>query len=183
MSAAMVQIRSKWGAIDGIIHGAGVLADKLIVDKTDEQFAKVFRTKVDGLRSFLHATEQDDLKFIILFSSVAARYGNLGQCDYASANEVMNKVARAEAMRRGNRCRIRSLNWAPWDSGMMTEFLRRQFAERGISLIPEQTGAQAFVAELMAEGHDVDVVIRHANGSAGMGAANETAIYSTIRHN
>jgi NAD(P)-dependent dehydrogenase (short-subunit alcohol dehydrogenase family) len=183
LADALALVRSKWGRIDGIIHGAGVLADRLIVDKTDEQFAKVFRTKVDGLRSFLEATEQDDLKFITLFSSVAARYGNVGQCDYAAANEVMNKVARAEALRRGNGCRIKSLNWAPWDSGMMTDALRRQFLERGISLIPEQIGAQAFVAELMSNGPDVDLVIRHANGGAGLGAADETAIYSTKRTN
>ena len=181
MADALAQVRAKWGRIDGIIHGAGVVADKLIADKTEEQFAKVFRTKVDGLRSFLEATAQDDLEFIVLFSSVAARYGNIGQCDYASANEVMNKVARAEAVRRGDTCRVRSLNWAPWDSGMMTEALRRQFVERGISLISEQAGAQAFVAELMSHGNDVDFVLRHANGAAGFGAADETEIYSAMR--
>ena len=38
------------------LHGAGLLADKRIEDKTTEQFERVFRTKVDGLRVLLSAT-------------------------------------------------------------------------------------------------------------------------------
>ena len=97
-----------------IVHGAGVLADKRIADKTDEQFDRVFDTKVDGLRALLAATARDPLSAICLFSSVAARTGNLGQCDYAMANEVLNKVAAAERARRGAACRVRSIGWGPW---------------------------------------------------------------------
>ena len=86
-------LRQEWGPITGLIHGAGVIADKRIADKTDDQFDRVYATKVAGLRALLDATASDPLELLCVFSSVAARYGNPGQCDYAMANEVLNQVA------------------------------------------------------------------------------------------
>ena len=79
---------------------------------------------------------------------MAARSGNVGQSDYAMANEILNKVALAEQARRGPGCLVRALGWGPWDSGMVTPGLKAMFASRGISLIPLAAGAQAFVAEV-----------------------------------
>ncbi len=100
-------VRREWGPIRGLIHGAGVLADRRIQDKTTEQFDRVFGVKVEGLKNLLAATAADPLRTLVLFSSVAARFGNTGQCDYAMANEVLNKVAAAEQRRRGGTCRVR----------------------------------------------------------------------------
>ena len=66
-SALLGNIRGEYGPIRGIVHGAGVLADRLIVDKTREQFALVYGTKVTGLRALLAATAGDELRFIALF--------------------------------------------------------------------------------------------------------------------
>ena len=131
------------------MHGAGVLADRLIADQTDDQFLRVFRTKVSGLQALLSATRGDALSRICLFSSVAARYGNAGQAAYVAANEVLNKVARAEAARRGAACHVMSLNWGPWDGGMVTPALRSDFERRGIPLIALSAGTSAFVAEML----------------------------------
>ncbi len=102
-----------------------------------------------GLKNLLEATAGDDLKLIALFSSVAGRYGNAGQSDYAMANEVMSKVARAEAVLRGDRCLVRSIDWGPWDGGMVTPTLKRWLGERGVSTISLAEGAAAFVKELL----------------------------------
>ena len=155
-SAAAGRVRQRWGQIDGFVHGAGQLKDKLIIHKFLDQFRSVFDTKVLGLKNLLDATQEDDLKLIVLFSSVAGRYGNSGQCDYAMANEVMNKVARAEAARRGDDCLVRSIDWGPWDGGMVTPALKRWFAERGISTIGLAQGAAAFVDELLYAGPEAD---------------------------
>ena len=112
LSGALEVVRAEWGPITGLVHGAGVLADKRIADKSDEQFTRVYRTKVAGLEAMLAATQDDPLELILLFSSVAARSGNAGQCDYAMANEVLNKVAALEGRRRPG-CRVRSLGWGP----------------------------------------------------------------------
>ena len=155
-SAAAGRVRQRWGQIDGFVHGAGQIKDKLIIHKFLDQFRSVFDTKVLGLKNLLDATQEDDLKLIVLFSSVAGRYGNSGQCDYAMANEVMNKVARAEAARRGDDCLVRSIDWGPWDGGMVTPALKRWFAERGISTIGLAQGAAAFVDELLSAGPEAD---------------------------
>ena len=89
------------------------------------------------------------LKLVCLFSSVAARSGNVGQSDYAMANEILNKVALAEQARRGPDCLVRALGWGPWDSGMVTPGLKAMFESRGISLIPLADGARAFVADVL----------------------------------
>ena len=136
----------------GIIHGAGVLTDKLIADKTDAQFAKVFRTKVVGLRALLDATVDDELAFLLFFSSAVAYSGNQGQADYAMANEVLNKVAALEQRRRGPRCLVRALGWGPWEGGMVDAGLRARFAAMGVPLIPMQTGTGMVRDELSAAG-------------------------------
>ncbi|HUP23082.1 MAG TPA: SDR family NAD(P)-dependent oxidoreductase [Thermoanaerobaculia bacterium] len=141
-------VRAEWGPVTVLVHGAGVLADKLLVDKSLEQFDRVFETKVEGLRALLAATEQDPLRAICLFSSVAARTGNAGQSDYAMANEVLNKVALAEAERRRGACLVRSLGWGPWEGGMVTPQLRARFETLGVPLIPLPLGARMLLAEL-----------------------------------
>jgi acyl transferase domain-containing protein len=168
VNAAVAQVRGTWGHITGVIHGAGALADKLITDKTDAQFAKVFRTKVVGLRALLDATMDDDLAFVLLFSSVAAHSGNQGQADYAMANEVLNKVAALEQRRRGPRCLVRALGWGPWDGGMVDAGLRARFAAMGVSLIPVEAGSRILREELCAAG-ETEVVIGGSASGHGMG--------------
>lgn len=154
------KIRAEFGPITGVVHGAGVLADKLIVDKTDAQFDSVFNTKVAGLRGLLAATDSDPLKLLCLFSSVAARTGNNGQVDYAMANEVLNKVAAAERRRRGETCVVKSLGWGPWDGGMVSPALKTHFESMGVSLISLDGGARMLVAEIASpQRDDVELVL------------------------
>ncbi len=151
-------VRASWGPIAAIVHGAGVLADRFIADKTTEQFDRVFDTKVKGLEALLHATTKDPLKAIVMFSSVAARCGNQGQCDYAMANEVLNKVANLERKKRG--IRVRSLGWGPWEGGMVTPALKARFEKLGVPLISLVDGAQMLVNELgVGSGDEVELVL------------------------
>ncbi|MFL0178502.1 SDR family NAD(P)-dependent oxidoreductase, partial [Mycobacterium sp. SMC-15] len=149
LGALLDRVRSEFGPITGLVHGAGVLADAPLHKKTLDGFDRVFETKVGGASALLDATANDELKVICLFSSVAARSGNVGQSDYAMANEILNKVALAEQARRGPSCVVRALGWGPWDSGMVTPGLKAMFESRGISLIPLADGARAFVAEVL----------------------------------
>jgi hypothetical protein len=160
VSETLADVRRTWGPISGVLHAAGVLADKMIAEKTDEQFDRVFDTKVRGLAALLDATAQDPLELLCLFSSVAARAGNPGQVDYAISNEILNRVAAAESLRRGGACVVRSLGWGPWEGGMVTPGLRSHFEARGVPLIPLTAGAQALVQELRSgpQGH-VEVLL------------------------
>ena len=146
---ACTAIRDKFGPITGLVHAAGVLADKHISDKTDEQFENVFATKVESLRGLLDATQNDPIELLCLFSSIAARYGNVGQSDYAMANETLNRVAHAEAGKREG-CVVRSINWGPWSGGMVSPELGRHFTRAGVELIEQSHGAAAFVDEIQS---------------------------------
>jgi NAD(P)-dependent dehydrogenase (short-subunit alcohol dehydrogenase family) len=172
ISGVLEAVRSNYGSISGIIHGAGVLEDRLIIEKTAGQAARVLETKIGGLQHLLDATEEDPLRFLILFSSVAARFGNRGQADYAMANEVLNKIASREAARRPD-CRVTAINWGPWDGGMVTESLKRAFEKRGIPLIALEAGARCLVRELSETGANAppEVVLGAAIEDPGAGAA------------
>ncbi len=157
VSGLLCEIRRDYGPIRGIVHGAGVLADRLISDKSLEQFTLVYGTKVKGLTALLAATTQDDLRFIALFSSTTGRFGRSGQVDYAVANEVLNKLAQAESRRRPE-CRTVSINWGPWDGGMVTPSLKKVFAGEGIGLIGLKEGGELLVREIAAAGEPVEII-------------------------
>jgi len=153
----LAEVRREHGPIRGIVHGAGVLADRLITDKSREQFARVYGTKVAGLRALLDATAGDGLRFLTLFSSTTGRFGRAGQAAYAVANEVLNKLAQAEARKRPS-CRVSSINWGPWDGGMVTSSLKKVFAGEGIGLIDLTEGGEFLVREIAAADTAVEVV-------------------------
>ncbi len=165
VAEALAAVRRDLGPIRALVHGAGVLADALIVDKTPEQFDRVYGTKVGGLRALLGATAGDDLKAIVLFSSSTGRFGRAGQADYAVANEVLNKSAIEEARRRPG-CRVVSVNWGPWDGGMVTPALKGLFAAEGVGLIPLEAGAAFLVGELsQADDRAVEIVVLGGEGA------------------
>jgi acyl transferase domain-containing protein/acyl carrier protein len=147
VAGLLAVVREEYGPIRSIIHGAGVLADARIEDKTDEQFERVYSTKVDGLRSLLAAVDPEELRALVLFSSTTGRFGRSGQADYAIANEVLNKIARQQSARLPN-CRVVAVNWGPWDGGMVTPFLKSVFAREGVPLIAPADGADYLVREL-----------------------------------
>ncbi|MES2764267.1 MAG: SDR family NAD(P)-dependent oxidoreductase [Bacteroidota bacterium] len=160
VKAAVDEIRKEFGAIHGIVHAAGVLADKYIHEKTTDQFNKVFNTKITGFINLLEATAKDKLTHICCFSSVAARMGNIGQVDYAMANEVLNKVCQAEQKKRKNTCVVKSINWGPWEGGMVSPQLKKHFESMDVDLIPLRTGVEMFADEMEDASIDnVEVVV------------------------
>jgi hypothetical protein len=174
LSAALDGVRRTWGPITGVVHGAGVLADKKIAEKTQEQFDRVFDTKVAGLRGLLAATASDPLRFVVLFSSVAARTGNNGQCDYAMANEVLNKVGWALHAAKG--IPVKAIGWGPWEGGMVTPALAKHFAGMGVALIPLATGARMFVDEIVGSPDQVETVVGGELGEGALGAYSEPTV-------
>jgi len=167
---ALAEARATLGPVRVLVHAAGVIADRRIEEKRLEQFEQVFSTKVEGLRVLLDQTRVDDLRAIAVFSSSTGRFGRAGQIDYAAANEAVNKLAQAEARKRP-KARVISVNWGPWEGGMVTPALRRVFEAEGVGLIPLEDGARHLLRELetpRAPGAgDVEVVLlRRERGAA-----------------
>ena len=157
--AAIARARQEFGPIRGLVHGAGVLADRKIVDQSDAQFDSVYGTKVEGLENLFKAIDPLSLSLVVLFSSSTARFGRVGQVAYAAANEFLNKWAQQQAVRLSG-CRVVSFNWGPWAGGMVTDALKPIFEQEGHSLIPLDAGARLVVEEARrAAGSPVELVV------------------------
>ncbi|RLJ72817.1 polyketide-type polyunsaturated fatty acid synthase PfaA [Pedobacter alluvionis] len=140
------QVYEDYGRIDGVVHGAGLLEDKLFHNKTSESFGRVFDTKVTPLR-VLAEQLRPETQFVILFSSIASVYGNRGQTDYAAANSVMDKYA--WALKQKIQGKVMAINWGPWKgAGMVSPTLEKEYQRRGIALIPLEDGMETFLNEL-----------------------------------
>ncbi len=175
-SSLIDDVYRRLGRIDGVIHGAGIIEDKLIRDKTPDSFRRVFDPKVKGAMVLASKLRGDALRFLVFFSSVSGRYGNRGQCDYAAANEVLSKLAiRLNAKWPA---RVTSLMWGPWESsgGMVSAELAKQFAKAGIHIISRSEGKKVVVDEILlgrkdeAEvifGGPLDVSLTKISGASG----------------
>ena len=74
-------------------------------------------------------------------------FGNQGQTDYSLANEVLNKFA-YNYSKLNPTCFVRSINWGPWDSGMVDETLKSLYKKLNIEIIPVSIGVNYLVNEL-----------------------------------
>jgi len=147
------RITDEHGRIDGLVYAAGIIEDKLVADKDPASFERVFRTKVDGARSVLDALPAAgaEPRFVVLFGSIAAAYGNRGQSDYAAANDALSAMGARWSQETGRRAV--TVHWGPWapsgrHGGMVTPELTAEYARRGIALIDPEEGALSLLREL-----------------------------------
>ncbi|WP_454046912.1 SDR family NAD(P)-dependent oxidoreductase [Chryseobacterium sp. Marseille-Q8038] len=146
LSNLISSIYEKYNRLDGVIHGAGLLEDKLFKQKTTSSFGRVFDTKVKPLR-VLAEQLRSDCQFVVLFSSIASVYGNKGQTDYAAANSVLDDYA--NALNKRLKGKVISINWGPWKgAGMVSSTLESEYERRGISMIPLDEGKEIFLNEI-----------------------------------
>ena len=57
MSRLVKQVHAEHGRLDGVVYGAGVIADQLIAQQDPVAFERVIRTKVDGASALLRALD------------------------------------------------------------------------------------------------------------------------------
>ncbi len=138
--------RSEHGEPAGLIHGAGVIQDKLLRDKTAESFDAVLGTKLDGALNLARLLRGDSLRFAALFSSIAGRFGNVGQSDYAAANEVLSKLALWLDRRWPGR--VVSMIWGPWSGVGMVSDLEGHLGGQGLGMIGPDRGRTLLLDEL-----------------------------------
>ena len=151
-------IYATYGRMDALIHGAGIIEDKLLVDKDWDSFDRVFDTKVDSTYLLGHFIRPVTLKLAVFFGSVSGRAGSPGQTDYAAANEVLNRFA-WWLRQRWTKARVVTINWGPWaTSGMATPLVQAQLKKRGILPIEVEAGC-AFFADEIALGATGDVEV------------------------
>lgn len=144
---------ARYGAITGILHGAGLEESKLVADKDPEAFERIVRVKHHGWHALWHAVHHDALRTVVAFTSVAGRFGNGGQTDYAAANNAVDLELRRIDLD-PNLPRGLSIAWTGWqDVGMATRgSLEAIFAAAGIDTLPVNRGVAMFVNEVLRGG-------------------------------
>jgi NAD(P)-dependent dehydrogenase (short-subunit alcohol dehydrogenase family) len=103
-----------FGGVDTLVNNAGILRDRMLVNMTEEDWDSVMRVHLKGhfcpmrhaaayWRERTKAGEPNDAR-VILTSSAAGLYGNIGQANYSAAKSgiaTMARVAGAELKRYG----------------------------------------------------------------------------------
>ncbi len=90
-AAAMEQLGSTIGHLDGIFQCAGVAGKGMLLTKEEARFRQVLDPKLQGTWN-LHRLCAD-AKFFVLFSSIQTLFGGAGQCDYVAANAFLDAFA------------------------------------------------------------------------------------------
>jgi len=147
------RIQAAEGRLAVILHAAGVDHSKLLESKTPEDFARVFATKATGFINLVRAMRSlpRPPRAVVAFSSVAARFGNAGQTDYAAANDLLNKLC-AALPASFPATRFLSVDWGAWaEVGMASRGSLPTIMERaGIEMLQPAVAAPLLRHELEA---------------------------------
>ncbi|ADM70832.1 Polyketide synthase PksN [Paenibacillus polymyxa E681] len=155
VSKLILEIREEYEGLDGILHSAGVIQDRFIMNKSQEEFAEVMAPKVAGLVNLDQATKELHLDFFILFSSIAGIMGNPGQADYSAANAFMDAYAayrNSLASSKERKGQTLSVNWPLWKDGGMhvDDDTERAWQSIGMVAMQASNGIQALYNGLAA---------------------------------
>jgi NADPH:quinone reductase-like Zn-dependent oxidoreductase/acyl carrier protein len=136
--------------VELIIHAGGVLADATLQQQHLHGVQSVVGAKMSPVGALLRACEQQPVRSVVLFSSVASLLGSPGQSNYAAANAGLDAAARA-----GQVCGLPavSVQWGAWSGGGMAASDAQTAArvERmGMSLISPAAGLAALEGVLGA---------------------------------
>ncbi|MEV4747524.1 SDR family NAD(P)-dependent oxidoreductase [Streptosporangium sp. NPDC049248] len=128
----------------GVVHAAGVLDDRLVVDVGSPDLHRVWSAKVHGGLALHQATRQPSLDWWVAFSSAAALLGSPGQAAYAAANAWLDALC---DLRRSEGLPGTTINWGTWaEVGGAS-----QAALPAVSPITPGEGVEALEALLAAE--------------------------------
>lgn len=113
MREVVEQAKARFGAIHGVIHAAGIPGNGLIQEIQAEAANKVFAPKVAGTLIIDELFKDEELDFLVLFSSSSSILGGAGFVDYCGANAVLDAYAHYRSQI-SNTFTV-SVNWDEWD--------------------------------------------------------------------
>ena len=154
------EVRQRSGRIDVLLHAAGLDRSHPLPDKDPKEFDLVFDVKADGFFNLLHAIGDMPLGATVAFSSIAGRFGNLGQTDYSAANDLLCKVTSSFRTTRPTTRGI-AIDWTAWAGiGMAARgSIPKIMEQAGIDMLPPDAGIPLIRRELTAGTTRGEVVI------------------------
>jgi len=101
VDAAFGRVEEAWGQVGVLVNNAGVTGDGLLMRMSDEQWATVVRTNLDGafhtIRRALPGMVRARAGRIVNVGSVAGITGSAGQANYAAAKAGLVGLTRSVA--------------------------------------------------------------------------------------
>lgn len=166
VAAVIDSVRAAHGRIDVLLHAAGMEISRLLPDKQPREFDLVFDVKSDGWFNLLHAVGDMPLGSTVAFASVAGRFGNGGQTDYSSANDLLCKVTSNLRTTRPDTRGI-AIDWTAWTGiGMATRgSIPKMMELAGIDMLRPEAGVPVIRRELTTGGTRGEVVIANRLGA------------------
>jgi acyl transferase domain-containing protein/acyl carrier protein/NAD(P)-dependent dehydrogenase (short-subunit alcohol dehydrogenase family) len=154
------QVRERNGRIDVLLHAAGMERSHFLPDKDQREFNLVFDVKSDGWFNLLRAIGDMPLGATVAFSSIAGRFGNGGQADYSSANDLLCKFTSSFRTTRPATRGI-AIDWTAWGGiGMATRgSIPKMMELAGIDMLPPEAGVPLIRRELTAGGTRGEIVV------------------------
>lgn len=166
-------ITERYGRLDGIFQCAGRISDSNVANKSTDEFLVNIKPKVHGTNNILSLTEQFSVRFLAMFSSISAMFGNEGQSDYAYANAYMDSIASENT----SDCHMLSVQWPLWKDGGMSvdksriDYLKERF---GLHLLGTDTAFEQ-LSRLISSDREFEAVMY---GNIGQIAASVGAMYN-----
>ncbi|MEH2211072.1 beta-ketoacyl synthase N-terminal-like domain-containing protein [Nostoc sp.] len=102
---------SGWPSIRGVVHTAGVVQDRTLLQLDTDSLMEVLRPKVVGGWLLHRLLENTPLDFFVLFSSLSSLLAQPGQGNYAAANAFLDALA---YYRQAEGRVALSINWGAW---------------------------------------------------------------------
>ena len=140
VEAALADVRQA-GRVDVLMHAAGV---EFSHTGPQSEFDLVFDVKVDGWLALLKALRGAEIGTAVVFSSIAGRFGNGGQTDYSSANDLLCKSI-SNLRHRSTGSRGVAIDWTAWASiGMASRgSIPKMMEMAGIDMLPPRSASRS----------------------------------------
>ncbi|MDI1431900.1 type I polyketide synthase [Polyangium sorediatum] len=143
VDAVLERVRAEARPLAGIVHAAGVVDDRTLLDLSRDKLARVFGPKMLGSWNLHERTRAEPLDFFVMYSSTASLLGSPGQANYAAANAFMDALAHARV---AAGLPATSIHWGPFsDVGMaaLRDNRGQRLSSRGLESLTPEEGARA----------------------------------------
>jgi acyl transferase domain-containing protein/ubiquinone/menaquinone biosynthesis C-methylase UbiE/acyl carrier protein len=93
VAEVLAGVRQSMPPLRGVVHGAMVLDDALLLQLDEQRMRTVMAPKMTGAWNLHTQTRADELDFFVMLSSFTSMIGNPGQGNYVAANAFLDALA------------------------------------------------------------------------------------------
>ena len=128
MEQAIALAEQKFGAINGVFHGAGILNSdtfQSIADTSKAHCQEQFQPKIQGLLILEQVLKEKNLDFCLLLSSISSVLGGLGYLAYSAGNIFMDSFTQQQNQR--DSTPWITVNWDGWQVNQVDKSKTNEF--------------------------------------------------------